>query len=341
MASIRKRKERWQVQIRHKDSNPISKSFILHRDAVQWAREVEALIDKGQLPKQNQKNTDQTFGELIIEYMANVTPNKRGAEYETILLSALLRHSISEKKLCQLSTRDFSAYRDERLQAISPASLKRQLNPIRHIFQIAINEWGIPLKENPLDKVTLKAKDNRRERRLKDGEYQKLLQAARTRQNPFIEKIIIFAIETGMRRGEILNLRWDQVDLKKRSVTILESKNGYSRTIPITQLATITLQALPKDDARVFPTTANALRLSWDRMLKGTGIDDLHFHDLRHEAISRFFEMGLTVPEVASISGHRDTRMLLRYAHSDIKRVQMKLEQGSIYRSEQGQTAPP
>jgi integrase len=107
------------------------------------------------------------------------------------------------------------------------------------MFQIAINEWGIPLKENPLDKVTLKAKDNRRERRLKDGEYEKLLAAARTRQNPFIEKIVVFAIETGMRRGEILNLCWDQVDLKRRSVTILESKNGYSRTIPITQLAAL------------------------------------------------------------------------------------------------------
>jgi integrase len=142
---------------------------------------------------------------------------------------------------------------------------RRQLNPIRHMFQIAINEWGIPLKENPLDKVTLKAKDNRRERRLKDGEYEKLLQAAQTRQNPYIEKIVIFAIETGMRRGEILNLCWDQVDLKRRSVTILESKNGYSRTIPITQLAAFTLQSLSKDDARVFPTTANSL--SWH----GTG----------------------------------------------------------------------
>jgi integrase len=322
MATIRKRKDRWQAQVRRKGSSPVSKTFTLQKDAFLWARQMEIFADRGEIPSVQQKlAADSSLSDLITRYIQTVTSTKRSAEYETIILQALLRHPISQKSLKELQVKDFANYRDERLKEISGASLRRQLNPIRHMFQIAINEWGIPLKENPLDKVTLKAKDNRRERRLKDGEYQKLLQAARTRQNPYIEKIIVFAIETGMRRGEILNLCWDQVDLKRRSVTILESKNGYSRTIPITQLAAFTLQSLSKDDARVFPTTANSLRLAWDRMLKGTGIEDLHFHDLRHEAISRFFEMGLTVPEVASISGHRDTRMLLRYAHADRGRI--------------------
>jgi integrase len=273
---------------------------------------MEIFADRGEIPSVQQKlAADSSLSDLITRYIQTVTSTKRSAEYETIILQALLRHPISQKSLKELQVKDFANYRDERLKEISGASLRRQLNPIRHMFQIAINEWGIPLK----------AKDNRRERRLKDGEYERLLAAARTRQNPYIEKIVVFAIETGMRRGEILNLCWDQVDLKRRSVTILESKNGHSRTIPITQLAAFTLQSLSRGDARVFPTTANSLRLAWDRMLKGTGIEDLHFHDLRHEAISRFFEMGLTVPEVASISGHRDTRMLLRYAHADRGRI--------------------
>jgi integrase len=287
MATIRKRKDRWQAQVRRKGSSPVSKTFTLQKDAFLWARQMEIFADRGEIPSVQQKLAADSS------------------------LSDLLRHPISQKSLKELQVKDFANYRDERLKEISGASLRRQLNPIRHMFQIAINEWGIPLK----------AKDNRRERRLKDGEYERLLAAARTRQNPYIEKIVVFAIETGMRRGEILNLCWDQVDLKRRSVTILESKNGYSRTIPITQLAAFTLQSLSRGDARVFPTTANSLRLAWDRMLKGTGIEDLHFHDLRHEAISRFFEMGLTVPEVASISGHRDTRMLLRYAHADRGRI--------------------
>ena len=328
MATIRKRNDHWHVQVRRQGCPSVTKSFALKYDAQEWAREMERQADRNELPIDKAKLKQITLAGLIIRYLKEITPTKKTAANEAVILGAFHRHPVCQKSLYDLTAHDISRYRDDRLKEVKTSTVCREFNPIRHMFHIAINEWGIPLKENPLDKVTLKAKDNRRERRLKDGEYQKLLQAAQTRQNPYIEKIIIFAIETGMRRGEILNLCWDQVDLKRRSVTILESKNGYSRTIPITQLAAFTLQSLSKDDARVFPTTPNSLRLAWNRMLKGTGIDDLHFHDLRHEAISRFFEMGLTVPEVASISGHRDTRMLLRYAHSDIKRVQVKLEQG-------------
>ncbi len=208
---------------------------------------------------------------------------------------------------------------------ISGAGLKRELNSIRHLFNVAIFEWGIPLAGNPLNGVTLKYTDNRRERRLRDGELERLQRAARTRQNPLIEKIILFAIETAMRRGEILALQWNQVDFERRSLTILESKNGYSRMISVTPAAVELLHSIPRQTDLVFPITANALRLTWARMVKRFRIEDLHFHDLRHEAISRFFEMGLTVPEVASISGHRDTRMLMRYAHANSNKLQEKI----------------
>lgn len=325
MAAIRKRNDRWQVQVRRKGFDPVSRSFLLRTDALEWAREIERQADRHEL-KTCRKALDQiSLSDLLIRYKAEILPDKKSAAIELIILDAFLRDRMCQKKLSALAAVDFARYRDKRLKEISPSSLKRQLAPIRHMFEIAINEWGIPLKENPLNKVKLKAKDSRRERRLEDGEYEKLLQATRTRRNPYIEKIVVYAIETGMRRGEILNLKWDQVDLQKRTATILEAKNGYSRTIPVTHLAVRTLQALPKDDARVFPTTANSLRLAWDRMLMGTGIENLHFHDLRHEAISRFFEMGLSVPEVALISGHRDYRMLARYTHIRATDVVAKL----------------
>ena len=109
-----------------------------------------------------------------------------------------------------------------------------------------------------------------------------------------------------MRRGEILAIKWDDVNLPKRWLLIPFSKNGHSRRIPLSNRAVEILEAREQTDARVFPIAANALRLSWKRLIKRAGISDLHFHDLRHEAISRFFELGLTVPEVAAISGHRD-----------------------------------
>lgn len=122
------------------------------------------------------------------------------------------------------------------------------------------------------------------------------------------------------------------MDLRRRSVTILESKNGYSRTIPLTSKAVELLHSCRDLGGRgdqandgVFPITANALRLSWERLCRRSGVQDLHFHDLRHEAVSRFFEIGLSVPEVASISGHKDMRMLMRYAHADRKGIDAKL----------------
>ena len=136
-----------------------------------------------------------------------------------------------------------------------------------------------------------------------------------------------------MRRGEILALRVRDVDIERCTATIRESKNGYSRTIPLSSLAVALLEttiAVMSDKAksqngRIFPVTPIAVRLAWDKLTKRAKIDDLHFHDLRHEAISRFFEKGLTVPEVASISGHRDIRMLMRYAHADKGKLAKKL----------------
>ena len=194
------------------------------------------------------------------------------------------------------------------------------------MFEIAHDEWNIPLKENPLDKLKLNAPDSKRERRLQAGEYDRLLEAARTRKNPWIEKVIIFAIETAMRRGEILALEWSEVNLERRSVTILEAKNGYSRTIPLTPKAYALMQGLDRTDDKVFPLTKNVLKMAWGRMMTLAEIEDLQFHDLRHEAVSRFFEMGLTVPEVASISGHRDMKMLMRYAHANEAVVLEKLQ---------------
>ncbi len=331
MASIRKRSGKYHVQVRRQGFPTQTKSFSQLKDAKEWARQKELEADRGELESTKADLKKYTLASIITRYLNEVVPLKKQS-VEAFFLNAFLRHPICSKRLDHLTSADFAAYRDERLKTIAPTSLKRQLAPISHAFEIARTEWDIPTKENPVEKLRLKARDNRRERRLRDGEQEKLLEAARTRQNPLIEKVVTFAIETGMRRGEILGLHWDQVDLKRRSVTILESKNGYSRTIPLTPGAFALLHGMRGEaegsdlrSERVFPLTPVALRMAWERMLARTDIEDLHFHDLRHEAISRFFEMGLTVPEVASISGHRDMKMLMRYAHADTTRLARKL----------------
>ena len=120
-----------------------------------------------------------------------------------------------------------------------------------------------------------------------------------------------------MRRGELLALEWEDIDLERRELLVRRSKNGKSRIIPLTTKAHSTLASMATNNSGLlFPLSANAVRLAFERVRRRAGLTDVRFHDLRHEAISRFFDLNLTVPEVASISGHRTSSQLLHYAHS-------------------------
>ena len=152
------------------------------------------------------------------------------------------------------------------------------------------------------------------------------MNAALKQKNPLIAPIIIFAVETGMRRSEMLELRWFDINKDKRTAKLINTKNGEDRIVPLTRNAFEVLQTLEQDKEVVFPITANCLQLAWRRVKKNADIDDLRFHDLRHEAISRFFEHGLTVPEVALISGHKDIRQLFRYTHLMPQKISVKYE---------------
>jgi integrase len=148
-------------------------------------------------------------------------------------------------------------------------------------------------------------------------------------RNPFVRFLVQLALETAMRRGEILNMRWRDVSVEKRTLHIPVTKSGYARTIPLSGAALALLRKLNErghDRAkRVLPITENAAKMAWKRLVKRAGLVNLRFHHLRHEAISRFFEKGLNVPEVALISGHRDPRMLFRYTHPRAEYIAAKL----------------
>jgi integrase len=117
------------------------------------------------------------------------------------------------------------------------------------------------------------------------------------------------------------------VDLQARTAHLQQTKNGESRTVPLSAaaLAILETRERPAESDVVFPATGNAVRLAWERLKKRAGVDDLRFHDLRHEAISRFFEHGLSMPEVSAISGHKDPRMLMRYTHLRAQDIAGKL----------------
>lgn len=333
MATIRKHRGKYQAQVRRRGVPAITKSFQKLSDAKEWAREIERQIDRQELGPDRRELETITLADLIKRYRDTILPKKRGGDFEAIILATFLRHPISSKKLSDLTAADFAAWREERTcrsanKPITQKTAKRFLSPVQRLLQVAMDEWKVPLRENPLTRLHMPVIDNRRERRLREGELARIVEAAKANRNPYILLIVQFAIETAMRRGEIIALKWRDVDMARRTARIRQSKNGYSRTIPLTGKALDIMACLKTNvgsEARVFPTTAMAVRMSWERLLARAGIADLHFHDLRHEAISRLFERGLTVPEVASISGHRDMRMLFRYAHASDASIRSKL----------------
>ena len=332
MATIRRREHKWHAQVRRHGCQA-TKSFINRKDAEAWTRQMEVQADRLELPKNPKELERYSLTDLVIRYRDTVTPRKRGHEVERIVLTAFLRHPVCNKRLSEVCSLDFAAYRDERLKVVTANTLRREFSPLHNMFETAKDEWGLPIKENPISKLKFVCLSNRRERRLREGELDRIKEAANKTKNPVILPVIMFALETGLRRSEILQATWGHLDLINRVLTIPRAKNGHSRTIPLSLMAIALLQTLKEgrglnntEKDWIFPTTANALRLAWGRLLNRAKIDGLHFHDLRHEAISRFFEMGLTVPEVALLSGHRDMRMLFRYSHPQQRRVLEQLD---------------
>jgi len=322
MANIRCRDGKFQVQIRRGQYLPQSKTFTSKKDAAAWARRIEAQMDRGEIIQPSRSAV--TLRDLIIRYRDQVTPQKKGYEAETRRLNRLIRQPLSDTLLHDLSPALFARFRDERLKD-GQRACQYDLVLLQHILKIARFEWGIPLEDNPLDYVKKPPASKPRNRRLEPGEFENIKEALTGSRATYLWPLIQVAVETGMRRGELLAATWEALDLHARSLILHDTKNGDKRTIPLSSKTTNILAKLPRTDRRIFPVTAVAARQSWDRMLARAGIQNLHFHDLRHEAISRFFEMGLSVPEVALISGHRDYRMLFRYTHLRAEDVARKL----------------
>ena len=154
-----------------------------------------------------------------------------------------------------------------------------------------------------------------------------LEEAAMKGRTPLIIALLRFALETAMRRGELLALQWSDINLERQLLHIPKTKNGCPRTIPLTPAATAILLSLgrTKETSFVFPITRSALAQCWRRLCRRAELKDVRFHDLRHEAISRFFELGLSLPEVALISGHKDHRMLMHYTPLRPELIVLKL----------------
>lgn len=316
MATIRKRGElQWQAIVKRKGHPLTSRTFETRRDAEAWARGVESEIDRGIfVSRAEAENT--TLREAIERYLVEVTPTKKGASQERYRMCVLLASSLAPMSLAAIRSVDVAKWRDRRLKIVKPGTVRLDLAALSSVFKTARLEWSIPV-QNPVRDVKRPKPGRPRDRRFLDGEESSLLSAIAQSQNPWIAPMVQLAIETAGRRGELLNLRWDDVDLQRRVAKLRDTKNGETRDVPLSSHAVAVLRALSRSvSGRVFPVKPATATATWRRICARAGIKDLHLHDLRHEGTSRLFELhGLEVMEAAAVTGHKTLAMLKRYTH--------------------------
>lgn len=319
MATIRKLRGRWQAQVRRRGMKPRCKSFDTKIEAEKWARDLEAQVDRFGAAPDTKILESTTLGQLLERYQQEVSPTKRGSVQEVQRIDVLRRHDLAYRTLIGLSQQDVASFRDERLQSVAPSTTVRELAILSHVLEVAMRDWGLPLAKNVVKLVRRPVIRNERSRRLTANEEQRLLDACDAGKIPFLRTLLIVAVETGMRRGELLGLKWTDFSHNRRVLSLALTKNGSGRDVPLSQRAFDALIAWRQhpgiDPSTIFPMRAGTLEQAWRRLLTRSGVTALRFHDLRHEGVSRLFERGLNVIEVSSISGHRELRMLKRYTH--------------------------
>lgn len=326
MAYVRKRDKNWQAIVRRKGFKTQIRTFLKKSQASAWARQMEEDMDMAQCPDDLEILTTTTFKDLLERYLDTKTPLKKGVQQETSRINILMKHPICTLTLDRLTSGVFARYRDERLQSVGPQKVLHELNMFGVILRTAKMDWDIPLPKVPVDDVRKPKMPPPRTRRLQDGELECIRDAALNGLSPFIWAVIEFAIETAMRRGEITSLTWQHVDFKRRVAHLPTTKNGDPRDVPLSPRAVAVLKQQRNDKLPTpFPYGRGAITHAWLKVMRVTGIQNLRFHDLRHEGVSRLFEKGLTIPEVALVSGHRDFRMLARYTHLRADDVMKKL----------------
>ncbi len=327
MASFTKRNGRWRARIRRSGLPPITKSFPTKASALQWSQRVESDPKRFFTEQHTGDYQLKVLGDLISKYGKDITPKKRGRDKEKYRIRVLERSFLSEVPLKALRSHHITKFREDRLKTVSAGTILKDLGLLSAVINTGRTEWGLEnvLRTNPVSLISKPKTPRPRDRRLEAGELERLLAAC---PNPWFRPVVHFAIETGMRRGELLSLICENVHLDHRYVHLPDTKNGESRDVPLSPVALGLLRGLRSNknpDQLVFPIHYEALKSAWRRACERAGIIDLRFHDLRHEATSRFFEKGLNVMEVAAITGHKDLRMLQRYTHLRAEDLARKL----------------
>lgn len=337
MANIEKRisndgKTSYRVKIRLKGFPSQSATFERLTDAKKWAQQTESAIREGRHFKTTEAKRH-TLAEMIDRYSRDVLPSKKSAKDQAQQLT-WWKSEIGSYSLADVTPSLIGECRDKlgreitvRNKLRSPASVVRYMAALSHALTIAVKEWGW-LEDSPMRKVTKPKESRGRVRFLSDDERMRLLKACKESSNPYLYTVVVLALSTGMRQGEIMGLTWDVMDLNQGRAILHETKNGERRAVAITGHASELIKELSKvrriDSKLLFPAKENApqkpqkpmdLRSPWETAVKKAELQDFKFHDLRHSAASYLAMNGASLAEIAEVLGHKTLQMVKRYAH--------------------------
>lgn len=327
MATIEKRtnvkgEAVYRIKVRLKGSPAQSESFKRLTDAKKWAQQTEAAIREGRYFKTAEAKRH-TLADLIDRYITGILPAKKDAAQQHRQL-LWWRRQLGHALLADLTSAALSEQRDV-LKSLgkSPATVNRYLAALSHAFTIAVQEYAW-MDASPMTKIRREKEPRGRVRYLSNDERNRLLTACAASPNPDLHLAVVLSLATGARKMEILTLRWNEVNLERGKLILLETKNGDRRALPIGDRARelLTARAATRrlDTELLFPSPDNLnrpaqLRHAWQAALKAAQIDNFRWHDLRHSAASYLAMTGASLQEIAAILGHKTLAMVKRYAH--------------------------
>ena len=330
------------VRVRvHVDGRQISKSFYNKKDAKLWALSMESDLDyrattlNDQQSVKSDKYRPKNFREVLSEYETKVTSLKESPDNEYMIIRLLKRVPWINMPWETVSVRHIAEYRDMRLRTVKGSTLYRQFDIIRHAATIAQDEWDWDVDAEMVKQIKIKIDPPSDHKRVSDAEIHQLLDAADGYLKvKYFTPMIKFTLETGLRRQELADSTWDAIKYQQRFIQVSKTKTGYPRRIPLTSkikaiLSTVSPNTISHynipGSATVFKHSVRSIECAFKRVKKRSGVN-FSLHMLRHEAISRLFEQGLSPIEVASISGHRTLSQLMRYSPADTPSLLEKME---------------
>ncbi len=322
---------RYRVQVRLKGHPVRTNTFKRKTDARRWGQQIEAAIREGR-DFNAAESKKHSLGELIDRYIENVLPLKPRSQVKQTAQLTWWSEQLGEYSLDKMTPALIAECRDKLLRGSTsrgtkraPATVVRYIAVLSHAFTIAVKEWGW-VEVNPVLKVSKPKEPRGRVRFLSDAERERLLAACQSSKNPHLYTIVVLALSTGMRQGEIMGLTWKDVDLIKGRVILNETKNDERRSVPLSSHILNLLKTHSKtrhiDTNLVFPATKLRYRNkpldfrgAWLSALKKANIEDFRFHDLRHSAASYLAMNGASIAEIAEVLGHKTLQMVKRYTH--------------------------